>query len=115
MIVEEVEYRKAFMFHRRWAKHWLINSAYRAHSSTLCMKEPAAKTMKFIESIDNKHKSYKEKIESLGRFYNEQDHNEKSSTSMGSGYYFDCLQFNKRVFSNIAKGDPVTIPTMPRN
>jgi hypothetical protein len=23
MLVDEVEYRKAFIFHRKWAKHWL--------------------------------------------------------------------------------------------
>lgn len=115
MIVDEVEYRKTFMFHRRWAKHWLTLSAHRAHSSTLNMKEPAVKTLKFIELIDNKDKSYKEKIELLDRFYDEQDHNEKSSKSMGSSYYFDGLQFNKRAYSNIVKGEPVNIPKMPRS
>jgi len=115
MIVDEVEYRKAFIYERKWAKHWLTRSAHRAHSSTLCMMEPAAKTLRFIESIDNKDKSYKEKIELLDRFYDEQDHNERSSKSMGSSYYFDCLQFNKRVCSNILKGEPVNIPKMPRN
>lgn len=115
MINEEFEFRKAFMFHRKWAKHWLTYSAHRAHSSTLYMKEPAAKTLKFIEFIDNEDKSYKEKIELLDKFYNEQVQNEKSSKSMGSGYYFDCLQFSKRVHCNIGKGEPVTIPKMPRN
>lgn len=115
MIVEEVEYKRAFMFHKRWVKHWLTYSAHRAHSSTLCMMEPAAKIFEFIELINNKDKTYKEKIELLDRFYNEQDHNEKNSKSMGSSYYFDCLQFNKKVFSSIVKGEPVNIPKMPRN
>ena len=87
MIVEEVEYRKAFMCHKRWAKHWLTHSAHRAHSSTLGMMEPADKSLKLIELIDTKDKSYKEKFELLDRFYNEQDRIEKSSKFMGSGYY----------------------------
>jgi hypothetical protein len=115
MVVEEVEYRKVFMLNKRCVKHWLTNSAHRAYSSTLCMREPAAKTFEFIKSIDNKDKSYKEKIKLLDRFYNEQDHNEKSSMFMGSGYYFERLQFDKRAISNIAKGEPVIIPKMPRS
>lgn len=115
MIVEEVEYRKVFMSHKKWVKHWLTNSAHRAHSSTLCMMEPAAKTLKFIESIDNKDRSYKEKIELLDKFYNEQDQNEKSSKSIGSGFYFERLQYNKKVICNILKGEPFDSPKMPRN
>lgn len=34
---------------------------------------------------------------------------------MGSGYYLKCLQFNKKVFSNIEKGESVNIPKMPRS
>lgn len=114
MIVEEVEYGKSFKLHRKWAKHWITNSAHRAHSSTLCMKKPAAKTLEFIELIDNKEKSYKRKIELLDKFYNEQDYNEKNCECMESDYYFQCLQFNEKVFSNVEKGEPVIIPKMPR-
>jgi hypothetical protein len=115
MIVDEVEYRKAFKYHRTWAKHWLTNSAHRAHSSTSFMSEPAAKTLKFIdELILNKNNSYKEKFELLDKFYNEEDHIVRSSKSMGNSYYFDSLQYNKRVFINIAKGEPVMIYKMPR-
>lgn len=103
------------MLHRRWSKHWLAYSAHRAHSSTLGMKESAEKTLKFIESINDKSKSYKEKFELLDNFFIEQDRNEKSSKSMGSSFYFDCLQYDKKVFNNISKGEPVYIPKMPRN
>lgn len=115
MIAEEVEYRKAFKFHRRYAKHWLTSSAHRAHSNTLCMKEPAAKTLEFIELIDTKDKSYKEKFELLDKFYKEKDLNERRCKSMGSGYYFQCMQYNKKVFNNIANGEPVIIYKMPRS
>lgn len=115
MIIEEAEYKKAFMLHKRWAKHWLTNSAHRAHSSTIGMIEPATKTLRFIESIDNKDISFKTKFELLDRFLADQENCEKNNKRMGSDYYFECLQYNEKVINNITMGVPVNIPKMPRS
>lgn len=114
MDFKEKEYRKAFMFYKRWANHWLTPSAHRAHSSTIGMKEPAQKTLDFINSIDTKEKSYKEKYEQLNAFYIEQEQIQKNSKYMGTSYYFDCLQYHKKINDSISEGESIIIPKISK-
>jgi hypothetical protein len=115
MLGLESEYKKLFGLNKRWAKHWLTNTAHRAHSSTLNLIEPAKKTLEFIESIDHQDGSYECKIKLLNEFYNERNSEEKHSDRMGSDYYFNCIQYIKRAISDIEKGIPIIIPKMPRS
>ena len=107
MINKEAEYRKLFKFNKRWAKHWTLPNAHRSHSSTTIMKMPAKKTLEFIESIDVKGVSYKEKVETLLNFYIERE------TDVSS-YYFNLIQNTQSSIQTIEDGQPVYIPKMPR-
>ena len=115
MFDTEAEYRKVFKLNKRWAKHWLTNTAHRAHSNTLSLIEPAEKSLAFIESINIQRMSYEDKITLLNEFYREKDNDEKRSGRMSSGYYANCMQYIKKAINSIEKESPVIIPKMPRS
>ena len=116
MINQEKEYRKVFNNHKRWAKHWTTSSAHRAHSSTTSLIKPADKTYEFINKLNlESEKSFKEKVEILIEFYDEENILERSRKLMGSGYYFNALQAIKAQKGEIESEKRATIFKMPKN
>lgn len=111
MINKEVEYRKLFKLQRRWAKHWITTSAHRAHSSTLSMREPGNQSLNFINSINDKNVSFKEKNELLLKFYNEQNQKDNCFNS----YYSDCIQLMRRLMKQIESEIPIEVPKISRS
>ena len=67
----EDEYKKLFLYQKRWAKHWTTYSAHRAHSSTQWMREPAQETFDFICTLqkDMKQSPYSDKVIELYKFF----------------------------------------------
>ncbi|WP_418809740.1 hypothetical protein, partial [Ruthenibacterium lactatiformans] len=67
----EDEYKKLFLYQKRWAKHWTTYSAHRAHSSTQWMREPAQETFDFICTLqkDMKQSPYSDKVIELYNFF----------------------------------------------
>ena len=91
----EKEYRRIFLQQKKCAKHWLTPSAHRSQSSTIGMMGPARKTLQYIESLEVKKISNKEKLNSLQTFYEEQNQLENKQSRMGSDYYFNCIRYCK--------------------
>jgi hypothetical protein len=112
MIDKEKEYSKVFKLLKRWAKHWLTNSAHRAHSSTIGLRVPSENTLDFINLLDNEKITYKDKVQKLHDFCSEQNKKEQSQKLMGTGYYLDCLKFIESKVKSIESGEPVSIPKM---
>ncbi len=116
MINEEKEYRKVFLNHKRWAKHWTTLSAHRAHSSTISLKKPAEKTFKFINNIDvESGKCSKEKVDILIEFYDKENVLERSQEFMGSDFYYEAWRAIIRQKSEIESGKEATIFKMPKS
>ena len=115
-INKEKEYRKLFMYQKRWAKHWITATAHRAHSSTMFMTEPAKKTLEKINRIEeNKKITNYEKINLLIEFYRKMDEKEKQvKNRMYNHYYFDAYQYLKRENQKVERGEEATIYKMPK-
>ena len=115
MINEEKEYRKVFLYHKRRAKHWITPSAHRAHSSTISLRDPADKTLKYINDLDAEfEKSSKEKVDMLMEFYDKESALEHSQKIIGPKYYYDAHREIKRQKNEIESGKEATIYKMPR-
>lgn len=116
MINEEKEYRKVFLNHKRWAKHWTTPSAHRAHTSTISLTEPAEKTLKYINNIDvESGKCSKEKVDMLIEFYDNENVLERSREFMRSGFYYEAWREINRQKSEIESGKEATIFKMPKS
>lgn len=115
VINKEKEYRKIFLYQKRWAKHWITPSAHRAHSSTMFMTEPAKKTLKIIEDLENNKLTNYERINKLKDFLKEMNEKEEQvQNRMYNCYYFDCYQYLTREIKKVERGDEATIYKMPR-
>ena len=116
VINREKEYRKLFLHQKRWAKHWTTSTAHRAHSSTMFMTEPANKTLKTINNIEEKNKLTNcEKVNLLIEFYIKMNEKEEQvKNRMYNCYYFDCYQYLKREIQKVERGEKATIYKMPR-
>ena len=115
VVNKEKEYRKLFMYQKRWAKHWITPSAHRAHSSTMFMIEPAKRTLKIIQKLENDKVSYFERVNKLIEFFYEMNQKEEQvQNRMYNGYYFECYQYLKKETNKVENGEKATIYKMPR-
>ncbi len=114
MIDVENEYKRAFKFNKRHAKHWTTYSAHRAHSSTTYLLAPAKKIFKFINELEANTLLYEEKFGLLMDFYCTEEEKERSKDIMVSSFYHDCLRYCQRAISDIKDGVPVTIRKMSK-
>ncbi len=115
IINKEKEYRKIFMYQKRWAKHWTTSTAHRAHSSTGFMTEAAYKTLEAINEIETKEVCNYEKLCKLMGFYiKKNEEEEKVNNRMYNCYYFNCCQYLKREMNKVEHGNKATIYKMPR-
>ncbi|PKR82398.1 hypothetical protein [Heyndrickxia camelliae] len=106
MIEKENEYKNAVNCIKKWSKHWLTTSASRKYAGADSMKEPAAKTLKYISSLDDSM-SFKQKLESLYGFFEESDKKERESQFMGTGFYFDLMSYIRNSYKRVENGEPV--------
>ena len=111
----EDEYKKLFLYQKRWAKHWTTYSAHRAHSSTQWMWEPAQETFDFICTLqkDMKQSPYSDKVIELYNFFVKKTQEAESQKELwytnGYDYYCDCIRYIQTQLKNISSGIPVKI------
>ncbi len=83
----ETKYKKLYKYQIKWAKHCASKTAYRAHSSTQVMEDPARKTLGFCLTIENKNTSYIVKTEQIKSFYENCDNKELIKQRFYNSYY----------------------------
>jgi hypothetical protein len=105
----ENEYKRAFRFQKRWAKHWTTMSAHRAHSSTQSMRDPAQITYDYIISIDTKGYTFKEKFELLNKFFLIKNEEETKKQTSRNGYYREAVGYNDIALRAIENGESVVV------
>lgn len=106
MIEKETEYKNAVNCIKKWSKHWLTPSASRKYAGADSMKNPAAKTLEYISSLDDSM-TFKQKLDSLYNFFEENDKNERKSQFMGSGFYYDLMSYIRYSYKRLENGEPV--------
>lgn len=105
LIDKEKEFKVVLTFLKKWCNHWLTPSARRKYAGADSMKEPAKKTLEFINSIDAAL-SFEEKLNQICTFSEFENEKERSKPIMGTDFYSENIRIIEAEIRNIKSGNP---------